>query len=96
MEQFNLRDETKVNLDYADTELPISVRTFKPLVFQDGDSFCAVFGPDRNGVFGHGETPKAALLDWDRNLYFRIKESKIDDELVRYVIDTVVSQDFKF
>lgn len=95
MEQSNLRDDMKVQLDYADPELPVSVRTFKPLVFQDGDSYCAVFGPDRNGVFGRGETPQAALLDWNRKLYYRIKESKMDDEVVKYVIDTVVNQDFK-
>ena len=95
MKQFDVPDEMKIPFDYSDKDLPISVKTFRPPVFRDGDSYCVVFGPDpQEGVFGCGDTPKEALADWDKNLYHRIKEHKKDDEVANFVINTIASSEF--
>jgi hypothetical protein len=94
MKQFDVPDQMKIPFDYSDKDLPISVRTFRPLIFKDGDSYCVVFGPDpQAGVFGCGDTPKEALTDWDKNLYYRIREHEKDDDVARFVINTIGSSD---
>lgn len=53
--------------------LPPSVKMFRPLVFQDSDGVCVVFGPDpQEGIFGCGPTIEEALKDWDDHLKIRI------------------------
>jgi hypothetical protein len=95
MKQFDVPDEMKIPFDYSDKDLPVSVKTFRPVVFRDGDSFCVVFGPNpQAGVFGRGNTPKEAVADWDKKLYHRIKEHKKEDEVAKFVIDTISSSDF--
>jgi hypothetical protein len=41
---------------------------FRPILSVDGNQYCAVFGTDlQNGVAGFGDTPEAAMSDFDRN-----------------------------
>jgi len=40
---------------------------FKPRVFIDGDQWCALYGANlQDGVAGFGDSPAAAMLDFDR------------------------------
>jgi hypothetical protein len=89
MKQFNVPEETKIEIDYADKALPNSVKIFQPLLFREGNSYCCVLGPDpTTGVFGSGDTPIDALKDWDKNL--KIYEPKGgDDEVAEYIKETL-------
>ena len=90
MEQYDVPEEMRVPLDYADEELPASVRVFKPVLFIDGDSFCCVLGPDpQAGVFGCGDTSKEALIDWEKHLIDRINYNLGDDEVSKFLIDNL-------
>lgn len=90
MEQLNVADELKVPIDFTDKELPPSVNTFRPLLFHDGNAFCCVLGPDpQEGVFGCGESPKAALMDWDKHLQERIAKHKENDPVATYIDETL-------
>ena len=94
MQQFSVPADMKVNIDYSDPSLPNSVSFFKPLVVQDGKGYCVILGPDPQlGVFGCGDTPKEALLDWERNLKERVKHPEKDDEVVKYIIESLQRSD---
>nr|WP_315419652.1 hypothetical protein [uncultured Pedobacter sp.] len=57
-----------------------------PTVFKDGDSYCCIFGSDpQSGVFGCGDTPEEALIDWDKNLRTHLSCAGDHDEVVEYV-----------
>ena len=86
MKQLDVPDEMKIAIDCADGHIPESVKTFRPLLFKDGDSYSCVLGPDaQQGVFGSGETTMAALKDWDKNLRQRMKVTDKDDEVALYI-----------
>ncbi len=86
MKQLNVPDEVKVNIDFTDDNIPDSVKTFQPVLFKDGNTFCCVLGPDeRDGVYGCGETPLAALKDWDKKLQQRKKVNDKNDEVSLYI-----------
>ena len=90
MEQLNVPEEMKIPIDYGDQQIPASVKTFRPLLYQEGESFCCILGPDpQSGIFGCGKTPQEALEDWDVNLSDRIKYHTDDDEIARYIADTL-------
>jgi hypothetical protein len=90
MEQMNVPDETKLPIDYEDESLPASVRTFRPLIYQDGELICAVLGPDpQTGVFGSGATQEEAIEKWDLHLQDLLKYHKEDDKVARYIIETL-------
>lgn len=78
----------KVDIDFSEEVLPKSARTLRPLVWKDGDSFCCVLGPDPStGVFGSGDTPMLAIVDWDVHLTNRLADPAENDEVVEYVKD---------
>lgn len=42
----------------------------RPAVYPDGNMWCALYGEDlQMGVCGFGETPDAAMADFDKNWY---------------------------
>ena len=86
MEQFNVPDDKKVSINYSDTDLPASVKIFKPVVFKDGDLFCVILGPDaERGVCGYGDTPKQALMNWDKDLQERLLDYDVD-AVVKFIV----------
>src|SRR5947207_2664795 len=90
MEQMNLPEEMKVEINFDDTTLSESMRTFRPLIYQDGDAYCCLLGPDpQEGVFGCGKTPQEALSDWDTHLQDRIQHHSPNDEVAQYICDTL-------
>ena len=47
---------------------------WKPKLFRDGDQWCALYGGDiQEGVAGFGDSPSAAMLDFDRSWNTPIK-----------------------
>ena len=41
---------------------------FRPSLSIDGNQYCALFGTDlQSGVAGFGDTPEAAMADFDKN-----------------------------
>ncbi|HKG08888.1 MAG TPA: hypothetical protein VKB19_20625 [Pedobacter sp.] len=94
MEQMNIADSMKVDIDFSNQDLPASVRKLEPLVWKDGDTFCCVLGPDsQDGIFGCGESPEAALADWDAHLAQRLATSGLDDEVAQYARDVLKAGD---
>jgi hypothetical protein len=88
MEQMNIDESMKVNIDFSEPVLPKSARTLQPLVWKDGDSYCCVLGPDPSvGVFGCGDTPMLAIVDWDTHLTSRLADPEDNDPVVDYVKD---------
>jgi hypothetical protein len=77
-------------VDFESAEIPSSVRMFRPLVYQNGDLVCVILGPDPEvGIVGRGETKEEALKDWDEQLRDRLKYHTDDDEIARYICETM-------
>ena len=90
MQQLNVPEESKLPIDYEDASLPSSVRSFRPLLYQEGEMIFAVLGPDmQTGISGSGATIEEALKEWDAQFQDRIKYHKGDDEVARYITDTM-------
>jgi hypothetical protein len=90
MEQFNVPEEKKINIDYENAGHPDSVKTFRPLVYKEGDSYCCALGPNpKQAVIGRGDTVEQALADWNKQLQERIKNPGEDDEVALYICDTL-------
>jgi hypothetical protein len=88
MEQLTIDEARKVAIDLDDDTLPQSIRVLEPLLYEDGDDYCAVFGPKREeAIIGTGKTPREALVDWDRHLGERRKSHAGDDPLIHYIED---------
>jgi hypothetical protein len=89
MQQMNVPEDMKVEIDFNGSQVPASVKTFRPLLFHDGNSFCCVLGPDpQAGIFGCGPTPEDALKDWHMHLIDKIKTPS-DDEVSKFIFDTL-------
>jgi len=94
MDQFEPPEEMKISVDYSDDKLPVAVRVLKPVVFQEGNAFCCLLGPDpQAGVFGCGGSPKEAIADWDLHLKERIKDPVQNDEVIEYIKETFTTID---
>ncbi|MCF6404617.1 hypothetical protein L3C95_17100 [Chitinophaga filiformis] len=88
MQQMNLEGLNVVELNYESADLPKPVRDFKPQVYQDGDSFCCLLGPDpQAGIFGCGPSPTAAMEDWVGHFNDRIKHPSPDDPIATEICD---------
>lgn len=90
MEQMNVDDVFKITIDFEAENLPKTVKVFQPVLFNEGEGFRCVLGPDlQKGIVGYGDSLDEALLDWDRSLKERIKSKSVNDEVAQYVIDTL-------
>lgn len=59
-------DMCKITIQEAATEYGRPSVVFRPKLFLDGGQYCALYGDDlQNGCAGFGETPAAAMLDFD-------------------------------
>jgi hypothetical protein len=94
MEQMNVDESMKVDIDFSNPELPPSVKKLEPLVFKEGGMYCCLLGPDpQEGVFGCGETPKLALADWDEHLAIHLATTTEENEVTAYVKDVLKADD---
>ena len=58
-------DQVKVSFQEAASEMTRPSVLFKPVLSQDGNTWIAVFGDMPTGVVGVGDTPAAAMYDFD-------------------------------
>lgn len=50
---------------------------FKPKIYMDGNAWCALYGEDlQNGVAGSGDSPDAAMRDFDKNWSANLSDTK--------------------
>ena len=50
----------------------------KPKIYQDGDSFCCLFGENiQQGIVGWGETPEKAMGEFDRIWWWGDKKEEL-------------------
>jgi len=86
MKQINTDELQTIDLSLIGDNLPESASVLRPALWQDGDEYCALLGPDpQEGVFGCGPTPQQAIQDWDLHLQERRAVHKPGDEVVAYV-----------
>jgi hypothetical protein len=70
----------------VEAELDGPAELLKPVVFKEGNGFCALLGHDpETGVFGCGETAELAVTDWNERLKIHLAEHGEDDYIVQYV-----------
>lgn len=88
MEQMNVEESLKVNIDFSEQTLPKSVKELQPLLWKDADSYKCLLGPDLNdGILGMGQTPLLAIIEWDNQLMKRLSTATEDDHVIQYVKD---------
>lgn len=88
MEQMNIEESMKVDIDFTGAALPKSAKKLEPFVWKDGDDFYCLLGPDPTvGIFGSGDSPLRAIVDWDTNLTRRLAAPIEDDQVIEYVKD---------
>jgi hypothetical protein len=93
MKQFQPGEDTRIMIDYSQADIPASARTLQPVVFEEGNAICAVFGPDpQAGVLGCGTTIKEALWDWDKHLQDFKDNYDPDDEVAVYLQEMIDSK----
>jgi|GEM_PF-2313835 len=94
MEQMNVEESAKIEIDFTDEVLPKSAQKLQPLVWKEINSFSCLLGPDKTqGILGSGDTPLLAIVDWDMHLTNRLAEAKEDDHLIQYVKDVYKADD---
>lgn len=87
MNQTHVTTGNPVRLDFRKEDLPISVKLFRPQLFQDGQGYFCLLGPDPDiGISGYGNTREEALNDWDMHLKERIRVRDLDDEVTQYAL----------
>ena len=53
------------------------IRKAKPVIYNDGDAYCCVSGPNAvEGIFGCGDSPADALKDWEKSYQKVLKKEK--------------------
>lgn len=88
MEQFNVEDHKKVNVDYSQATLPKSAATLQPLVYTEAGRYHCLLGPDiEAGIYASGTSPEDAIIQWDVELTARMSTAREDDQTVQYVKD---------
>lgn len=88
MEQMNVDESMKVDIDFSEGVLPKSAKKLQPMVWKNGDSFCCLLGSDpQAGVFGCGDSPLLAIVEWDTHLTTRLAQASEADEVIQYVKD---------
>lgn len=56
----------QMNIELLETEQQYKrFSMMKPKVYKDGDKWCVGLGDFPEGVFGFGNTPHEAVLDWE-------------------------------
>jgi hypothetical protein len=76
-----------VAIDFQQEWVPAKAKKLRPQVFLDGDSYCCIFGPDPVvGIFGCGQTPQQAVLDWENDLKQRMEKLTEGDDAAHHAI----------
>jgi len=88
MEQINIPQSCQVLLDFEAENISSVVRELRPTIFMEDGGYRCVLGPNlQQGIVGNGETPAAALAEWERQLKARIETLSDDDEVAYYAAE---------
>lgn len=69
---------------------------YKPKVFIDGDKWCALYGDDlQNGVCGFGDSPRNAMIDFNRAWDEKITVKESIQEVIPGTRESLDSLDIK-
>lgn len=69
----------QIRVDYS--QYDEAVEKLKPKVYQQGDVFCCLSGPDQEtGIFGLGDTVDAAIHSWKSALEERFSRLRGEDK----------------
>lgn len=75
-----------INIDYDLHELSVVVKFFKPTLFKSGHAYICLLGDNaKDGILGIGDTPKDALINWEKHFNTQMVTRSNDDHIVRYV-----------
>jgi hypothetical protein len=86
MTQMQVDERNIISFNYSDIYLPESVRALKPTLFKVGDLFCCLLGPNpKSGIFGCGNTMRAAVYSWNLHFQEQLKHPTIDEEVMHYI-----------
>lgn len=76
-----------VEIDFSADWVPEKAKKLEPQVYKDADSYCCIFGPDPVvGIFGSGDTPEEAVMNWKKNLLERIDRLTESDDAAHHAI----------
>lgn len=79
MENDSIDLQGQIEVDYS--QYDEAVQKLKPKVYQQGDVFCCLSGPDQEtGIFGSGDTIDAAIQSWKSALEERFRHLHGEDE----------------
>jgi len=96
MRQMKMDGLNAIPIDYDAYNIPASVKEFRPLLFKDGDQYCAILGSDlQTGVLGCGKTAILALAEWNNELQKRAQLPADDNELTNYIKDTLAASKWR-
>jgi hypothetical protein len=86
MEQMNTDGLQVVRIDYSMADIPESVQETRPTLYQKGDQYHCVLGPDEaRGIVGHGATLKEALIDFDHHFKIRLGKPDRNDPVSEFI-----------
>lgn len=64
---------SQVNLQAAqEAQQHTLISLLKPSIFVEGNQWCVLYGDDRTGVAGFGDSPHAAVLDFNSAWYKKL------------------------
>jgi hypothetical protein len=87
MEQMNTEGLTLVRIDYDSADTPESVKTTHPVLYQEGEQYCCLLGPDvARGIVGRGETPAKAMAEFDRQFQERLEHPIEGDPVSAFIL----------
>lgn len=88
MEQLNVEETKKVNIDFDQIALPKSAVILQPLVYHENGQYHCVLGPNINtGIYARGDSPEDAIIQWDVQLTGRLATASENDQTIQYVKD---------
>ena len=91
MTQMQIDQRNVIPLNYNDIIHPKSVRVMKPTLFKVGELFCCLLGPDpKSGIFGTGNTMRAAVWSWNLHFHEQLKDPTVDPKVMDYVYGSMV------
>ena len=87
MWQVSLSQEALITVNYEDTDLPLSLREFKPILFKEKEIYFCLLGPDpQEGIFGFGRTITDAIRNWDLDFKNRLYYHSEEDRTAKFVL----------
>ncbi|MFI5453410.1 hypothetical protein ACHMWN_14785 [Pedobacter sp. UC225_61] len=78
----------KVEFNFDQEWVPKKAQKLRPHLYKDGFAYCCVFGPDPQvGIYGCGDSPEEAIMDWADDLDQRIAALTGEDNAAHIAIE---------